>query len=220
MALVLVFIGFDYCPGLFFLTVAYYASSVIVVLVRTCNACPAYPSRHNTINGEIARLSAVLLVCACIQSTPPWIRAFFFIGQLVLTDGLFFWSALFGLQFHSWNHTGLPVQVRRTLGAYNLRLRLLCSTWSTCACVFLQMVLLAGMVRLVGSLVWVWNLRVRSGSVELDKIHSLFVSVVQHALIGIPVRNDNCMTSSPHLVCDCIMSDSDLRHDVEPAREC
>lgn len=76
----------------------------------------------------------------------------------MLTDGLFFWSSLFGLQFHSWNHTGLPV----------------------------QLVLLAGMLRLVGSIVWVWNLRVRSGATELDKIHSAYVSIAQHALIGVP----------------------------------
>ena len=53
-------------------------------------------------------------------------------------QGLFFWGALFGLQFHA-----LPV----------------------------QMVLLAALLRLVGSLAWLWGLRAHAPQTEMDRTH-------------------------------------------------
>jgi hypothetical protein len=93
-----------------------------------------------------------------VLSTPAWIRAMFFATQLLITDGLFFWAALFGLQFHSSAHTGLPV----------------------------QLVLLAGLLRLAGSLGFVWGLSREAVASELDTIHNRWVQVAKHALIGVP----------------------------------
>ena len=59
-------------------------------------------------------------------------------ASLVNPQGLFFWGALFGLQFHA-----LPV----------------------------QMVLLAALLRLVGSLAWLWGLRAHAPQTEMDRTH-------------------------------------------------
>lgn len=86
----------------------------------------------------------------------------FFVTQLLVADGLFFWGALFGLQFHSSIHSGLPV----------------------------QLVLLAALVRLAGSLGWVWSMsrdtREIPAGAELDRIHNRWMHVAKHGLIGGP----------------------------------
>eukprot|EP01043_Picozoa_sp_COSAG02_P011267 COSAG02_NODE_412_length_22836_cov_41.209966_11_plen_178_part_00 len=86
----------------------------------------------------------------------------FFVTQLLVADGLFFWAALFGLQFHSSVHSGLPV----------------------------QLVLLAALVKFAGSLGWVWSMSRETGEApagpELDRIHNRWVHVAKHALIGVP----------------------------------
>lgn len=84
----------------------------------------------------------------------------FFVTQLLVIDGLFFWGALFGLQFNSSMHSGFPV----------------------------QLVLLAGLLRLVGGVGWVWSMSRDSliPASELDSIHNRWLQLAKHALIGAP----------------------------------
>jgi hypothetical protein len=60
----LVFIGYDYCLGLFMLGTAYYCAGLVTVL-----------------------------------SVEPWLGAIYYLLQLVLIDGILFWSSLLGLHW-------------------------------------------------------------------------------------------------------------------------
>jgi len=101
MALVLVFIGFDYCPGLFLLVrnpdtihIPQPSSNLLPPpLFGFCRPIFRFhnhflwqlsPSQHYpAVEQALAYYASSLII---VYSTPRWIRAMFFATQLVLTD--------------------------------------------------------------------------------------------------------------------------------------
>ena len=102
MALVLVFIGFDYCPGLFllvrnqprhdthsttlrlFFPRLFLAFAVPILRFNNHSLWKSFLS--STLSAAVQALAYYASSLIIVYSTPRWIRAMFFATQLVLTD--------------------------------------------------------------------------------------------------------------------------------------